>query len=578
MLGKDNKYGIVRFISVLSFFLISCGSVFFSHSTSLVINVKDEQGFAIKDNTMLVGTPFIIELVIEDARSSVGRNQVIPGLDMFSVRGRSQEWQLINGKRRLLIRYIVISEKVGTYSIGPVEIMQGQDRYQSEMIHLTIIQQSKDDRGQVQTIKEHEPYMFLETSKDLIFVGEKATITLGYCPAVNVEFNEVSYPDLSMFPSTFKGGPFSTTKYIGGISRRCICWQWDIYPKKAGKYTIKGGKVSVLVNDNPMLKHGLGVFFSLLQSHSQKIISSTDLILDVKSLPSTNKEVHGVGAFTESSSTVFPETVQQGEALEFTWNVLGKKGAWIFKDPVLNMGDKGEDFIVYSTHKHESSCEEEMEQYSFTFIIQPLKEGAWEIPSQQFSFFDPEKENYEQLITDPHLITVTSRPVVETSKEVTKESAISTFDKEVEDFLLTIDTIDDRDGRHGRALPLRFFILLNIALVGIAIGGRIYCSYQKNKVQRAKKIIRTARTRFMQSENNGQYDHLYSIIMSCVKDLSHIGYTIDVICEQDIEVKVQWKLFMEKVAQVRFGGAKVVKDSRLFQEAYQWLLIFEDIV
>jgi hypothetical protein len=372
-----------------------------------------------------VGQPLVYQVVVSGDQGAPGPQ--LPEMPDFQVssRGTSQSISINNGAMSVSksYTYILVPAKEGVFTIPPATVVFQGQTYQTSPIEIKVVpadqappppqqQQSSDPFEQFfggDPFQRQAPrvnaLVRLAPSKSRLYVNEEFLLTqkLYYSGNVNLTGAQSETVDTTGFwaeylprsgrlipegRQTVNNIPYSVFR-----GDRVV-----LFPGSPGKKVIKPIKVLI----------GIEAFFS----SGQKQIVSEPLEITVLPLPPGKPAgFNGAVGQYSLSAAVDKRTVKQNDAILLKVVVSGRGN-------VRNLGQLAQpDLGSFKIYKSSSSVSVEPQadyvsgRKTFEYILIPLQSGKITIPSFKFAYFDPAKEAYRTLSTDPIVMTV--QPVSE---------------------------------------------------------------------------------------------------------------------------------------------------------------------
>jgi hypothetical protein len=217
-------------------------------------------------------------------------------------------------------------------------------------------------------------------------------------------------------------------------------------------------------------------------------------------------------------------------------------------------------------------------QKSFEYIVQGMQEGEWEVPAQQFIFFDVENRSYKMLETAPLLVTVlqgqAAVPVPASSSAQTQPS-----DNRVAQPELVYDKVDGVLPMNGALSLARLLFLLFLppALFGLYELGRsdrcmafIAPRYSK------RRAVKRAHADLARAYRHHNVRAIHGIFVQlCAQSPEQI---VAAAPWSDAE-KAAWLQFYEKITLAAYAeGSQTKEVVRLFHEAEHRLTELERVI
>jgi hypothetical protein len=339
----------------------------------------------------------------------------VSGPDMADIEGfrvvntsRSQTLSIVNfdAVRSLTLQYVLLAESEGEYVLGPFSIQSGKEIFETEPIKVTVT------KGQAPPPAASEPgdsnddavRVRASVDKTRAYVGEQVTYNLEFAYRVRPRDVQYTPPDHTGFWTEEIGETGPTIETIDGRRYYVLNRRTAFFPISSGRYEIGGASVRYLVGDmNPFSFDP----FDLGRGKEGRAVTEPVEIV-VRPLPAEGRPSGFGGAVGSFNLAVSPSTkeLKAGESLTLTVTIRGRGN-------IKSVGDIAvpeiQGFRVFAPKAKESSDVDGLKvggEKTFDLVLVPESEGAKSIPEFEFSYFDPGKEAYCTLHSDPIRINV----------------------------------------------------------------------------------------------------------------------------------------------------------------------------
>ena len=388
----------------------------------------------LSNSQAVVGETVQLEIKVSGADNlEVPKNIVVDGLEIYKT-GTSQQFEMRNftTSRSTIYNYTVLALKAGTFKIPPQTIRVGGRTLQTPELTLNVA----DAPGRSSTSRPGRNAPGIDTGKlafaELIvpkktaYVGEMVPIEirLGFDPRARPQL--VDGPEISGQGFTAqklqKSGENLET--INGKSYHVVTFKSAVAAARPGKFELGPvqAKAQVVVArrsssqrsrspfdlfnfDDPFADPFFADPFGRLAERREVNIQSEPIAFEVKPMPPNAPPGFSgaVGNFTMSTEAK-PTSVQTGDPITVTSAVSGRGNFDRVTAPVLE-DERG-------WHKYPPSSKFKQDDdvgisgaKTFETVISP-NEKKPAVPPFVFSFFDPAKEKYVTLRSDPIAINV----------------------------------------------------------------------------------------------------------------------------------------------------------------------------
>ena len=367
-----------------------------------------------------------------------GKKFSAPDFGGFSVVGgpfnsSSSSVQIVNGSMTRTVSntysYVLRAEKEGEFTIGSASIVVDGDVVKSEPYRITVVAGSPDagntaqggqqssGQGRQSTndpqVSGQDLFLKVIPSKRTAYVGEPVVLTYKLYTRVPVSQLSVSkmpsYGGFWMKECSDNNGKSlrQSSEVVNGIEYTTAeVKKVVLIPQKAGKLTIEPMGIECLAqiltqrntqrSNDPFDVFFNDPFFTRGYTNVQKNIETSTFSMDVKSLPEDGKPVGFTGTVGNYnfSATIDRNESNTNEALTLTVTVSGSGNLELLNLPAPVFPP---DFEVYDP-KISSLVDANGQGMSGTkkaeYLIIPRRAGDFSIPSIEFSYFNPSKQQY----------------------------------------------------------------------------------------------------------------------------------------------------------------------------------------
>ena len=359
-----------------------------------------------------------LSVVIEGSNIGSLSDPELPDLEAFSVVSSSQgsNFSWINGKISIskTISYILRPLEKGTFTIPPIKIFQGKKSYQTQPITIIVSQipssnrhksspkgkkqispstsQPSERKSKIDRQKSGNIFITNTVDKTQTYVNEQIILTFGFYRRIELWRNPTySPPTLEGFWVEDLDESPSRIEMVNGKQYRVQEIKKALFPMSPGKYIIGPATLTYQTR-----------FFSRSQTLKTKPIT-----IEVSPLPDKGKpkKFQGVVGNYAISAYVDNQTCTQNQPLTFHIKIEGTGHIESIPEPEF---PEEEGFQKYETTSAQSIIKQDRVEgeKSFDFLLIPRKAGSLQIPSVDFSFFNPQNKKYHSLTTKPISVTV----------------------------------------------------------------------------------------------------------------------------------------------------------------------------
>ena len=364
------------------------------------------------------------QLTIEDSielsiKISGVRNPPIPKLPPltdFTVRstGTQSSTQIFNSDMQVSTTYnYLLTPKIeGNFIIGPVIMNLSGSNYQSEPITVTIKKPNP-----IKPNENRSVYTETSISKKTPYINEQVVYTFKLFRKTEARNLNLSMPyDESFFRKENLGKAKRYSRVINGIAYDVDEVSIALFPIKIGESTIPPSMMELdLIHRtqtnrrrDPFTRFFNDPFFGGVTQNKHKILSTKSIKVNTQPLPKKGKPngfKNLVGQFS-ITATVGKESFDAGDTTTLTFTVSGIGNVMDVSLTDLNLGDQ---FKIYpdqpiftkSIHGNQIGGEK-----IFKFALVPFTTGRQTISSISLNYFDPDKNEYNTISTNPISLTI----------------------------------------------------------------------------------------------------------------------------------------------------------------------------
>lgn len=423
------KSFILSFALLLTFFTARADSdITFDINTPLIVTV---------------GEPFRVEFVLTNGKpdkdSFSAPNFTEVGLDVLAgpTTSTSRSFQSINGKTSSTsthtITYVVVAQKAGNITIGAANVISDDKIFSTKPTPIEAVEEAQQqvrenvaEQGNAlqNQLAQDDILLHLNLSRSTVYKGEPvlASLTL-YTRASIVGLEDAHLPSFNGFWSQ----ELPTDNYMtqrqtvdGKVYDSQIIKQYLLYPQQAGQITIDPTTLTAVAqivvrnnrNFDPFFGGGTEVY------NVKRKLSTGNVTLNVKELPEgAPASFNGaVGTFSMKSNAPASE-FQANSATTYTIEISGVGNLTFLQQPTLVLPSSFELYNVRTTESIQttSSGTRGYRRYEYPFIARA--EGEYDIPAVEFTYFDPDKESYITLQTEPLQLNILPDPTTGASQK-----------------------------------------------------------------------------------------------------------------------------------------------------------------
>ena len=340
----------------------------------------------------------------------------LPPLTDFTVRstGTQSSTQIFNSDMQVSTthKYLLTPKIEGNFIIGPIIMNLSGSNYQSEPITVTIKKPNP-----IKPNENRSVYTETSISKKTPYINEQVVYTFKLFRKTEARNLNLSMPyDESFFRKENLGKAKRYSRVINGIAYDVDEVSIALFPIKIGESTIPPSMMELdLIHRtqtnrrrDPFTRFFNDPFFGGVTQNKHKILSTKSIKVNTQPLPKKGKPngfKNLVGQFS-ITATVGKESFDAGDTTTLTITVSGIGNVMDVSLTDLNLGDQ---FKIYpdqpiftkSIHGNQIGGEK-----IFKFALVPFTTGRQTISSISLNYFDPDKNEYNTISTNPISLTI----------------------------------------------------------------------------------------------------------------------------------------------------------------------------
>ncbi|MDH3890223.1 MAG: BatD family protein [candidate division Zixibacteria bacterium] len=345
----------------------------------------------------------------------------LPTFEIYS-KGRSSNISIANGvvESSLIYRYLVIPRKAGKFPIDNISVVHNNKRYKGNMVMLTVLNRgssaSDDINDRSLDSKGDSKDYFLEAVVDKKdpYVNEQVTLTLKFYIAVQYYGSpELTEPTTTGFWTEVLGNKAPYYQSLNNRRYRLIERKYALFPTQTGELTIGRATIRATVagkrrrSRDPFGSFNLDDFFG---RGVEARASSQPLRINVKPIPQENRPADFTGTIGrfKIKAEADKRQVEVNEPVTVKFRISGTGNIKSVAEPVLSEMDE---FRIYRASSSESVSQQNDKLGGtkvFEEVFIPRVPGDLVIPSVAFNYFDPDRDQYNKVATQPIQVTVTA--------------------------------------------------------------------------------------------------------------------------------------------------------------------------
>lgn len=348
-----------------------------------------------------------------------------PKIDGFLFSGpmlsTSMSTQIINNKVTQSVSYTynynLQSTLAGVFTIPPANAVVKGKTYTSEPVKIEVVKGDQDkpvaqSGGSTDGVSTDDLFVKIEVDRHQVYKGEQifATIKI-YTRVTLARFGEIKMPDFSGFWNqeipTSEQVNLERTNYNGRIYNAGVIRKSILVPQKTGKIIIESFEIECFVNvQRRGQRSPFDDFFGSYETVTKKI-KSAPVEITVKSFPDQQPAGFNgaVGKFTVTAA-IDKHEVKTNEAVTLKVNVKGNGNIKLIELPPFRFPADLEVYDPKIIDNIDTGSNGITGSKTFEYLIIPRHAGTFNIPSWNFSYFDPSAGSFKTYTSDIMNISV----------------------------------------------------------------------------------------------------------------------------------------------------------------------------
>ncbi len=504
LLTRWHQLSVIR--GRASIILLIC---LFAHCLNAIkLQVLSADGYPLVGT--VVGVPFLLEVQLED--DFLNSSVTVPGIEHAQILDTNYKMfmRITNGQSTTekIVRYVLqvntpqeltfgplsLSDSAGNYvasnsvSIMIKERQSGNSAVKGVMLDKSMnsvagnADNQKNNQGLGQPAKLDAVTCSWELAKKKVVIGEQIPFVIKVRlndPKVHLQGCGTVQRD--GFELAEVQGPFANDEADQNVIHRTLEWRGAYYAQRAGTFVLPGVTIEFVL---PMAggkanRHFLDVFgFNVNRALQHHTCTTQENKLIVEELPSIDPAfmASAIGEFTTFTLDVSAAKAIAGEGILLVATIEGAHANTSFTLPPLAVPEE----LRYYDSKSTVAIGEQGFSKSFEYVLQGLKPGSHELPSQTFTFFDTKTRTYQTLHSNS--LSITIEPAKEErAMEDADQSLIEPIAQEnlADDLVQNISDnrpvtalsgLRQESDDHSLALPLWLFIMFAfLPIIGFSI-------------------------------------------------------------------------------------------------------------
>lgn len=333
--------------------------------------------------------------------------------------------------------YVYQALQAGTVTIPAVSVNSGGKQLTSNTVQLTILPPDKNAQAQqgatpgraqqpqnAEDIKISPEDMFIRVilNRSQVYEQEPIVATMKIYTKLNISaFRTLNQPTFDgFFSEELPVSHDPSYEHINGNNYTTLELRKVIlYPQKSGKLNIESGKYELTLVQYINRQIGFG-FIDRVPVEKTINTESNSAAVTVLPLPAPRPDSFSgaVGSFT-AEAEMSPTELRTNEATSYILTVKGTGNLKYLTTPKLNIPEGFDSFTPKTDIDARFTGSDMSGMYSVNYTLVPQHPGAFTIPANKFTYFNPKDKNYHTIDLPPFNIKVAQGAAVETGTEQT---------------------------------------------------------------------------------------------------------------------------------------------------------------
>jgi len=396
-------------------------------TTGKQLQAQDVTFKATAPEAVIMGEQFRLVFTV----NKEGRDLRAPDLSEFEVLSGpnssvSVSTQFVNGQSTSVysqsFTYILMPKNEGSFNLAPATIRVNNSNYSSNSLIIKVLppdqsnpssatQGGGGNSGTSQSssgISNEDLFVriIVQPSNRTVYEQEGLLVTFKlFSMFRDIQFISIKYPEFDGFlvQDIELDSEWIFENYEGRNYSTAILKQTYLYPLNPGRITIGAGRIEMNIRQ-PVQRRVQSIFDNFFDTYQdvRKEITTNPVTIDVKPLPSGKPASFSgaTGNYTMRTS-INTNSLKTNEAVTVTVSFSGSGNIRLLKNPEIVFPT---DFEVYDpvvNNNFRTTVQGTSGTKTIEYTAIPRFAGDFEIPSIRFSYFDPKKEVYETLTSDP---------------------------------------------------------------------------------------------------------------------------------------------------------------------------------
>lgn len=342
---------------------------------------------------------------------------------------QSSSYQIIGSTMKSSVQfgftYILKATKEGSFAIPPATVTVKGEKIQSNTLVIEVVKGNPNNSNSSgsgtptaveagSTISDQDIIIKTIASKSSVYQGESFnTITKIYTKVGLDGITDVKTPDNRDFLTqeiNAQGQPDWGYETLNGVTYTVGTFdQKLLIPQKSGKLTVSPTELEFLIRQKVQRQSNniFGDYFNGSYRTIKKRVKSNSVAINVKPLPAGQPaNFSGItGDFTIEASISKTE-IKANDGLTLKITLSGTGNHKLAETPKIKFPSDFDSYEPKVTSSISNTTAGMKGTKVFEYLVIPRHEGNFTIPSVEFSYFNPQNEQYKTITTKPINITV----------------------------------------------------------------------------------------------------------------------------------------------------------------------------
>lgn len=377
-----------------------------AHAQELTLEVTNPNGQPTR--TVQQAVPFYITVTLSSAQQLPNSDPIIDhikDLDVCEPRPVSTRITIINGHQTVsrVYQYKARYDTTGTHALGPAHYETGTHYIQSNPIVLTVSPCTNTNEH----VHTSDPCAILNTKQKSVYIGQQIDLAFYVCYE-----QEISRCQLE--PFTIKnaniepcGEPVHQKVSVGATTYDALVYRFSCYPTASGQLVIPQLR-AIVERERKEEDSFFAHFRSFFTRDDERIpVNSHPQTITVKPLPRGPQMVNGVGNFDHFQLEADTTRAREAQGITLSMSLAGTGDIAHVNLPTLELPSSMRAYPAGT--KISVDAKNPLQKIrTYKTVLQALKPGTITIQAHTLCIFNPDKERYEQLRTQP--LTITFEP------------------------------------------------------------------------------------------------------------------------------------------------------------------------